>query len=380
MAAEGVVVVLGFRCQAPSLQSLVRLHDRPAGGPELDHDRRPPLEDDDDAAVAVDHHPASALRRPDDTHDPRRDDTPGRDRSAGDHGRAAVDSTGMTDGAEPAGGLLRGSDVTRLLAESGLHAKRSLGQNFVVDPNTIRRIVRLAEIAPGDEVVEVGPGLGSLTLGLVAAGGRVIAIEKDAQLAEVLRTVVPSEVRIVTADALDVDLTEILGPGPMTMVANLPYNVATPLVLDVLDSVPAVVRMLVMVQHEVGERLAAPPGSAAYGIPSLRVAQHATAKVVGSVGPAVFHPRPRVRSALVALTRRERNLVDVADEELMWRLVRTSFGQRRKTMRRSLGSLATPADLEAAGIDTSERPERLPLEAFGRLSDVISSRQGENGR
>jgi 16S rRNA (adenine1518-N6/adenine1519-N6)-dimethyltransferase len=285
----------------------------------------------------------------------------------------------MTD-REPAGGLLRASDVTRLLAESGLHARRSLGQNFVVDPNTIRRIVRLAEITPDDDVVEVGPGLGSLTLGLVAAGARVVAIEKDARLSEVLRTVVPSEVRIVTADALEVDLADLLGPGPWTMVANLPYNVATPLVLEVLDTVPAVSRMLVMVQHEVGERLAAPPGSAAYGIPSLRVAQHATARIVGSVGPTVFHPRPNVRSALVAITRRERPLVDVADEALMWQLVRTAFGQRRKTMRRSLSSLATPEDLEAAGIAASDRPERLPLEAFGRLADVVSGRREDGDR
>jgi 16S rRNA (adenine1518-N6/adenine1519-N6)-dimethyltransferase len=286
----------------------------------------------------------------------------------------------MTDGARPDGGLLRGGDVARLLAESGLHAKRSLGQNFVVDPNTIRRIVRLAEIAPGDEVVEVGPGLGSLTLGLVGAGARVVAIEKDDRLAAVLATVVPPEVRIVVADALEVDLAGLLGPGSWTMVANLPYNVATPLVLDVLDGVPSVARMLVMVQHEVGERLAASPGSAAYGIPSLRVAQHASARVVGSVGPAVFHPRPRVRSALVAITRRERPLVDVADEALLWRLVRTSFGQRRKTLRRSLESLATPADLEAAGLDGSDRPERLSLEAFGRLADAISARQGDGDR
>jgi 16S rRNA (adenine1518-N6/adenine1519-N6)-dimethyltransferase len=284
----------------------------------------------------------------------------------------------MTDGAEPAGALLRGSDVSRLLAQAGLQAKRSLGQNFVADPNTIRRIVRLSGIAPGEQVVEIGPGLGSLTLGLVATGAHVTAIEKDARLAEVLRTVVPPEVRIVVADALEVDLADLLGPTPHTLVANLPYNVATPLVLDVLDSVPTVARMLVMVQHEVGERLAASPGSAAYGIPSLRVAQHATATIVGSVSPAVFHPRPKVRSALVEIRRRERPLVEVDDEALMWQLVRTSFGQRRKTVRRSLDSLATPEDLDAAGIDGSERPERLPLQAFGRLADVISrSRRGD---
>jgi 16S rRNA (adenine1518-N6/adenine1519-N6)-dimethyltransferase len=329
--------------------------------------------------MAIHDDPSFARHHPDDRDEPRHDDPSGRAGGLADHGHPG-DSIGMTPGDEPHGGLLRGSDVARLLAESGLHAKRSLGQNFVVDPNTIRRIVRLAEIAPGDDVVELGPGLGSLTLGLVAAGASVVAIEKDAGLASVLRTVVPSEVRIVVADALEVDLGDILGPGSWTMVANLPYNVATPLVLDVLDAVPAVARMLVMVQHEVGERLAAPPGSPAYGIPSLRVAQHATAKIVGSVGPGVFHPRPRVRSALVAITRRERPLVDVGDEDLMWQLVRTAFGQRRKTMRRSLASLATAADLEAARVDGSDRPERLPLEAFARLADVISSRGRDGAR
>jgi 16S rRNA (adenine1518-N6/adenine1519-N6)-dimethyltransferase len=272
-------------------------------------------------------------------------------------------------------GLLTPSDVSALLAESGLSAKRSLGQNFVVDPNTIRRIVRIAGVGPGDRVLEIGPGVGSLTRGLLAAGAEVTAIEKDEQVAEVLRSVVGSDARVVTDDALEVDLTSLLDGGDWVLVANLPYNVATQLVLRVLERQPRVQRMLVMVQREVGERLVAAPGSKAYGIPSLRLAQFATATLAGDVPAEVFRPRPRVRSVLVSVQRRAEPLVSVADDALLWRLVRAAFGQRRKTLRRSLDGLVSDEDFTTAGIATDERPEQLDLASFAALADAVHRRE-----
>ncbi|HKY16829.1 MAG TPA: 16S rRNA (adenine(1518)-N(6)/adenine(1519)-N(6))-dimethyltransferase RsmA [Microthrixaceae bacterium] len=268
--------------------------------------------------------------------------------------------------------LLTATDVRRLLDGAGHAARRSLGQNFVVDPNTIRRIVSLARVEPGDRVLEIGPGLGSLTLGLLEAGTSVVAIEKDRRLASLLREVVGPSVEIVEGDALDVDLPRIVGDEPTAVIANLPYNVATPLVLRVLDDVAAVDRMLVMVQKEVGERLVARPATGAYGIPSLRVAFHADAELVGSVSPTVFHPRPRVTSALVLVRRLPAPRVEVADPDRMWRLVRVAFGQRRKTLRRSLTGLVDEAAFDAAGIDPAERPERLGLAEFAALADAGS--------
>ncbi|HEY5154198.1 MAG TPA: 16S rRNA (adenine(1518)-N(6)/adenine(1519)-N(6))-dimethyltransferase RsmA, partial [Acidimicrobiales bacterium] len=188
--------------------------------------------------------------------------------------------------------MLTRSEVVDLLARHGLAPSRALGQNFLVDPNTIRRIVRLAEITPGDPVVEIGAGLGSLTLGLADAGAEVTAIEIDRHLLPALREVVePHGVSVVEGDALTLDWAEVLaGHDRWALVANLPYNVATPLVCDLLDDVPAIERMLVMVQREVGERLAAGPGDPAYGIPSVKVAYWATAEVVGRVPPTVFLP------------------------------------------------------------------------------------------
>ena len=178
----------------------------------------------------------------------------------------------------------------------------------MADPNTVRRIARLAEVGPGDRVVEIGPGLGSLTLALAETGADVTAVELDRHLLPALREVVePHGVRIVHGDALRLDWDDVLGPPdparPWALVANLPYNVATPLVLDLLAGVPAIARMLVMVQREVGERLAAGPGDKAYGIPSVKVAYRADAEVVGRVPPTVFVPPPRVESALVRITR-----------------------------------------------------------------------------
>lgn len=265
--------------------------------------------------------------------------------------------------------------VRDLLDEHGLEPSRALGQNFVVDPNTVRRIARLAAVGEGDQVVEIGPGLGSLTLALVETGARVTAVELDRHLLAPLRSVVePHGVRVVHGDAMRLDWDEVLSapgagtPGePWALVANLPYNVATPLVLDLLAGVPAIERMLVMVQREVGERLAARPGSKAYGIPSVKVAYRADAEVVGRVPPTVFIPPPRVESALVRVQRLAEPRVD-ADPDRLFHLVEAGFGQRRKMLRRSLAGLVDAAGFAQADVRPEARAEELDIAAWGRLA------------
>jgi 16S rRNA (adenine1518-N6/adenine1519-N6)-dimethyltransferase len=259
--------------------------------------------------------------------------------------------------------------VRDLLAEHGLSPSRALGQNFVADPNTVRRIARLAEVGPGDRVVEVGPGLGSLTLALAETGASVTAVELDRHLLPALRSVVePEGVRVVHGDAMSLDWDAVLGPSVgWSLVANLPYNIATPLVLDLLEQVPAIERILVMVQREVGERLAAGPGSKAYGIPSVKVAYRASAEVVGRVPATVFIPPPRVESVLVRLRRLPVPPV-AADPGALFRLVEAGFGQRRKMLRRSLAGLVDPAAFEQAGVRPEARAEELSLADWDRLA------------
>ncbi|HYI63009.1 MAG TPA: 16S rRNA (adenine(1518)-N(6)/adenine(1519)-N(6))-dimethyltransferase RsmA [Acidimicrobiales bacterium] len=266
------------------------------------------------------------------------------------------------------------TQAVALLEAHGLAPSRALGQNFVVDPNTVRRIARLAGVGPGDAVVEIGAGLGSLTLALAATGADVTAVEVDRHLVPVLREVVaPAGVRVVEGDALTLRWDEVLaGSERWVLVANLPYNVATPLVLDLLDDVPAIARMLVMVQREAGERLAAEVGDPAYGIPSVKVRYWASARLVGKVGPDVFLPRPRVESALVELTRLPAPAVD-ADPERLFALVRAGFGQRRKMLRRSLSGLVGPEAFAAAGLRPEARAEELSVEDWGRLATASPS-------
>ncbi len=272
--------------------------------------------------------------------------------------------------------LLTRTQVTELLDRHGLTPSRALGQNFVVDPNTVRRIARLADVGAGDAVVEIGAGLGSLTLALVATGAHITAVEMDRHLLPALREVVePSGVRVVAGDAMRMDWDDVLQSHPTwVLVANLPYNVATPLVLDLLDTVAPIQRMLVMVQREVGERLAAVPGSGAYGIPSVKVAYWASAKVVGRVGPDVFLPRPRVDSVLVDI-RRLPEPVTSADPERLFTLVRTGFGQRRKMLRRSLAGLVSPEAFAVAGVRPEARAEELSVTDWGRLSEDPTQRR-----
>lgn len=264
-------------------------------------------------------------------------------------------------------------DVLALLDSVGARPSRALGQHFVIDPNTVRRIVRLAGVEAGDHVVEIGAGLGSLTLALADTGAEVVAIEADRRLVEVLRTEVAGRgVRVVLADATTLDWPSLLtGADRWRLVANLPYNVGTRLVLDVLARAPMVADLFVMVQAEVGERLCAEPGSKVYGIPSVKVAYHATAEIVGRVPATVFYPRPAVESALVHIVRRPPPAVPAAE---LAALVDAGFAQRRKMLRRSLAGLVDDAAFTRAGVDPTARAETLDLDAWCRLAHARSHR------
>jgi 16S rRNA (adenine1518-N6/adenine1519-N6)-dimethyltransferase len=270
------------------------------------------------------------------------------------------------------------TEVTDLLDRHGLAPSRALGQNFLCDRGTIDKIVRLAGVGPGDGVVEIGPGLGSLTTGLLEAGADVIAVEVDRYLLPALTEVTApwaeqvgssgsERLRIVHADAREVDWDDLLDDRPWAVVANLPYNIATPLILDLLVDQPRFARYLVMVQREAGERLTAGPGSRIYGIPSVLVAYWAEARLVGSIRPEVFLPRPKVDSVLVRIDRSPEPRVD-ADHTRLVELVRAGFGQRRKMLRRSLAGLMDEAAIERAGIDPTSRPEQLSVEDWARLT------------
>lgn len=274
---------------------------------------------------------------------------------------------------DPRPGLTRRA-VKELMARHDITPSRALGQNFMVEPDTARRIVRLAGVAPGDSVVEIGAGFGSLTVVLADAGARVVAVERDRRLVAALREVVPTDgVEVVEADALALDWRAVLASAPRwSLVANLPYNIATPLVLDVLAGVPAVERMVVLVQREVARRLAAEPGSRDYGVPSVMVAYRARARVLTTVSADCFLPRPRVESALVEIERRPVPAV-TADPERLDALVRAAFGQRRKTLRRSLAALVDVGHFARAGVDPADRPERLSIEDWGRLAEAMSA-------
>jgi 16S rRNA (adenine1518-N6/adenine1519-N6)-dimethyltransferase len=286
--------------------------------------------------------------------------------------------------------MLTPATVSALLDDHGIHPKKSLGQNFLADPNTARRIAALAGVAPGDAVLEIGPGLGSLTLALVDRGAEVLALELDPALARVLEEVVGTaagasgvagRVEIHVGDAAGVDFAALLAARPeWCSVSNLPYNVAVPVVVRLLEDAPAVGRILVMVQREVGERLAAGPGDSEYGAVSVKVAYYAEAEVVGAVPPTVFVPRPKVESVLVALRRRSAPPVTVPSVPALFDLVRAGFAQRRKMLRRSLqsalGDRAVPV-LAAAGVPPTARAEVLGLEQWAALARAAAARERE---
>ncbi len=262
--------------------------------------------------------------------------------------------------------------VQELLAQWSVAPSKALGQNFVADPNLVRHIARLADIGPDDHVVEIGPGLGSLTLALAETGRPVLAVEVDARLADALSTIVdPASVRVVQADAMQADWDALLQPADArwVLVANLPYNIATPLVADLLDHVPRIERLVVMVQREVADRLVAPPGSKTYGLPSLKVAYWADARIVSTVPPDVFVPRPNVDSAVVRIDRRAAPACASGDR--LFALARQAFHQRRKMLRRSLAGVVEPADFAAAGVAPEARPEQLGVDDWCRLAGAV---------
>jgi 16S rRNA (adenine1518-N6/adenine1519-N6)-dimethyltransferase len=267
--------------------------------------------------------------------------------------------------------------VRELLAAHGLRPSKALGQHYLADPNTARKVARLAEVEPGETVLEVGPGLGSLTLALREAGAAVVAVEADPRLLPALAEAVgpDPQVTVEVADALRVDLGA-LAPSARRLVANLPYNIAATLVLKVLAEAPAIGRLLVMVQREVGERLAAAPGTAAYGAPSAKLAALAEARVLAPVSRRVFVPEPHVDSVLLGVARRPHPAVAGLDQAELVRVIDAAFGQRRKTLRNALRGLGLgPAEVEtlgrAAGVDLGLRAERLDVAAFAALTRQV---------
>jgi 16S rRNA (adenine1518-N6/adenine1519-N6)-dimethyltransferase len=274
--------------------------------------------------------------------------------------------------------LLGAADVRALSAKLGVRPTKRLGQNFVIDANTVRRIVRASGVDGDDVVLEIGPGLGSLTLALLDVAARVVAVEIDPVLADALPQTVgerapgaADRLSVVTADALRID--SLPGPPATALVANLPYNVAVPVVLHVLEMFPAIRTALVMVQAEVADRMAAPPGSRTYGAPSAKIAWYAQAQRAGSISRAVFWPVPNVDSALVRLTRREPPSTSAARADV-FRAVDAAFGQRRKSLRAALAGWAGSAPaaeerLRAAGIDPGARGESLDIAEFARLAE-----------
>lgn len=283
---------------------------------------------------------------------------------------------GPSTSGSPGSGLLGRRALKELAERHGIRPRKSLGQHFLADANLARAIVREAGIEAGDDVLEIGAGLGSLTLALVQAGASVLAVEVDRSLLPALREVVgdSTRVRVAEVDAMHADWPSLLGDGRWQMASNLPYNVAVPVVADLLERAPAVDPMLVMVQREVGERLAAAPGEEQFGAVSLRVAYHAQARVVRRIPPSVFWPEPRVDSVLVRLERQPPP-VDTPREEL-FRLIDEGFAQRRKTMANALVRLGVEredatAALRAAGLDPQVRAEALGLEEYARLAEAL---------
>ncbi len=276
--------------------------------------------------------------------------------------------------------LLDPRKIRALATEVGLRPTKQRGQNFVVDANTVRRIVAKSGIGPDDVVIEVGPGLGSLTLGLLETGAQVTAIEiEDALAAQLPATVAELQpaaserLRVIGADALTVD--ELPGPEPTAVVANLPYNVSVPVLLHLLATFDGWRTGLVMVQLEVADRLVAPPGSKVYGVPSAKLAWYASADRVGTVPPTVFWPVPNVDSGLVRLVRREPPET-TASREQVFQVIDAAFAQRRKMLRSALSGLfgssaAASAAIEQAGCEPTARGEVLSVADFARIAEAL---------
>ncbi len=283
----------------------------------------------------------------------------------------------MSDEDHRPAALLGPVEVRELAARLGIRPTKTLGQNFVIDPNTVRRIVRTADLRPDDQVLEVGPGLGSLTLALLPAVAGVTAVELDPVLATELPTTVhrhapayAARLEVVTADALRIET--LPGTPPTALVANLPYNISVPVLLHLLERFPTLRTVLVMVQAEVADRLAAGPGSRTYGVPSVKARWYADVRRAGAVGRTVFWPAPNVDSGLVAMTRRDPPATAASRAEV-FAVVDAAFSQRRKTLRAALAGWAgSPAAAEvalrSAGLDPQLRGEAITVEDFARLA------------
>ena len=282
---------------------------------------------------------------------------------------------------QPQSDLLGVADIRLLANRIGLRPTKALGQNFVHDANTIRRITRIADLAPGEVVLEVGPGLGSLTLGLLDEGARVVAVEVDPRLAaalpETIRARAPglaNDLTVIARDARRLDTP--LDPPPTALVANLPYNVAVPVLLHLLELLPSIRHGLVLLQSEVADRLAAPPGSRAYGVPSVKTAWYARAERAGAVPRSVFWPVPNVDSGLVRLVRTEPPPLPAGvDRADVFAVIDAAFAQRRKMLRSALAAWAgsvTAAEfvLVRAHVDPRARAETLDVAAFARLASA----------
>ncbi len=288
--------------------------------------------------------------------------------------------------------LLGPREIRALAEDIDLRPAKHWGQNFVVDAGTVRKIARLAGVGRGDHVLEVGPGFGSLTLALLETGAEVTAIEIDPRLAATLPSVAASHapeeasrLAVVHADAMRISAADVAdaragaglpeGASPRALVANLPYNVGVPVILHALDAFPSLERVLVMVQAEVADRIAAPPGSRTYGIPSAKVAWYGSARRAGDVGRAAFWPVPRVDSALVLIERRDPPATSATRDEV-FAVIDLAFAQRRKALRGAIRARAGSAEagdrvLEGAGVDGLARGETLDVAAFARLAEGL---------
>ena len=283
--------------------------------------------------------------------------------------------------------LLSAADIRVLADKAGIRPTKTLGQNFVIDPNTIRRIVENARVGADEHVLEVGPGLGSLTLGLIDASAEVTAVEIDSALAGQLEETVVNfrpqrteDLHLIHADAMDVtaeQIRHVAGSLPTALVANLPYNVAVPVLLHLLAEIDTLDHALVMVQEEVADRLAAEPGSKIYGVPSVKANWYGKLTKAGVIGMKVFWPEPKITSGLVHFQRHDQHqaarIQQGADRDLTFRLIDAAFAQRRKTLRAALGKvLGSPAQaeqlLQQAGIDHTLRGERLTISDFAALA------------
>lgn len=275
--------------------------------------------------------------------------------------------------------VIANPSVTRhILKAFNLHATKKFGQNFLVDANIVRGIVDSAEAGPGDKILEIGPGIGTLTQGLAESGAEVIAVEIDKKLPAVLAETLKGydNVTIVPGDILKVNIREIMGEGPFKVAANLPYYITTPILMALLEQHLPITHIVTMVQKEVAERMVAKPGSRIYGALSVAVQYYTEPHIAYDVPPRSFIPAPEVDSVVIACKVRETPAVAVKDEKVFFRVVKAAFGQRRKTISNAMKGAGfdkeqIAAAFEKAGIDAGRRGETFSLEEFGRLADAL---------